>query len=231
MKNTLRRNAMKGGKFLHGTLLVLLELFLALACMAINSQAASPLVSSPTSTSDKETGFQIASKAKQALIVIFPFFGEQPYSETRSVLENKGVKVLVASSSVDLLPGYEKKLTVKPDMLLSQVRTSEYDAIVFIWGARYEGDNADAIRIAKEGAAEGKVLASYATAVSTLIKADVLNGKRVSAPSEYSSFVQKAGATISTAPVEQDGKIITSTSQVPQKFAEAIAAALTAGAN
>jgi putative intracellular protease/amidase len=224
---------MRCGTFLHGVLLICFGLFLAVAGMAINGQAASPPGSSVTPTADMEIGLQVAAKAKQALFVTFPFFAEQAYSETRGILENKGVKVLVASSSVDPMPGYDKKLTVKPDMLLSQVRTEEYDAIVFIGGARYEGDNADAIRIAKEGAAQGKVLASISFGISTLMKADLLNGKRVAwGTDEFSSFLQKAGATIINEPLVQDGRIITAKHySAPQPFAEAIAAALTAGAN
>ena len=224
---------MRCGTFLHGILLICFGLFLAVAGMAINGQAASPLGSSVTPTADMETGLQVAAKAKQALFVTFPFFAERAYSETRGILENKGVKVLVASSSVEPLPGYEKKLTVKPDILLSQVRTEEYDAIVFIFAARYEGDNADAIRIAKEGAAQGKVLASYSTAISTLMKADLLNGKRVAyGTGEFSSFLQKAGATCINEPLVQDGRIITAKHySEPQPFAEAIEVALTAGAN
>lgn len=180
-----------------------------------------------------ETGLQVAAKAKQALFVIFPFFAEQAYSETRSILENKGAKILVASSSVDPMPGYDKKLTVKPDMLLSQVHTEEYDAIVFIGAARYDGDNADAIRIAKEGAAQGKVLACYSIGISTLVKADLLNGKRVAyGTGDFSSVLQKAGATTINEPLVQDGRTITAKIySAPQPFAEAIAAALTAGAN
>jgi len=224
---------MRCGTFLHGILLICFGLFLAVAGMAINGQAASPLGSSVTPTADMETGLQVAAKAKQALFVTFPFFAERAYSETRGILENKGVKVLVASSSVEPLPGYEKKFTVKPDILLSQVRTEEYDAIVFIFAARYEGDNADAIRIAKEGAAQGKVLASYSMGISTLMKADLLNGKRVAyGTGEFSSFLQKAGATCINEPLVQDGRIITAKHySEPQPFAEAIAVALTAGAN
>jgi len=224
---------MRCGTFLHGILLICFGLFLAVAGMAINGQTASPLGSSVTPTADMETGLQVAAKAKQALFVTFPFFAERAYSETRGILENKGVKVLVASSSVEPLPGYEKKLTVKPDILLSQVRTEEYDAIVFIFAARYEGDNADAIRIAKEGAAQGKVLASYSMGISTLMKADLLNGKRVAyGTGDFSSFLQKAGATTVNEALVQDGRIITAkTYSARQPFAEAIAAALTAGAN
>jgi hypothetical protein len=213
-------------------LLVCFGLFLAVAGMAINGQAASSLGSSVIPTADMEIGLQVAAKAKQALIVTFPWFGEAPYSATRSILESKGVKVVLASLSVDPMPGYENKLTVKPDILLNQVHSAEYDAIVFIGSARYPGDNADAIRIAKEGAAEGKVLASYSIAISTLIKADVLNGKRVASNSDFAFFLQKTGATMSTATLEQDGRIITASPRSAcEPFAEAIAAALTAGPN
>ena len=171
-------------------------------------------------------------EAKQALIVIFKGFGEPAYSETRSILENKGVKVIVASSSVEPMPGYDKKLTAKPDMLLSQVRATEYDAIVFIGGLPYPGDNADAIRIAKEGASEGKLLAAIGAGAFTLIKADLLKGKKIATNIE-DFWVKKAGATKSSAPVERDGIIITGTSSIiesaSQQFAETIAAALTAG--
>ncbi len=57
------------------------------------------------------------------------------------------------------------------------------------------------------------------------IKADLLKGKRVAGDTR----AQKAGATISTAPVEQDGKIITAINTASQKFAEIVAGALTAG--
>jgi protease I len=224
---------MKAPRLWQRGLLLFFGFLVAVAGMVINSHAASPRSSSLNSIVDGDAELQVASRTKQALFVIFPFFGEQLYSETRSILESKGVKVVVASSSVDPMPGYDKKLTVKPDMLLSQVRTEEYDAIVFIGGSRYPGDNADAIRIAKEGAAEGKVLASYSLAISTLMKADLLNGKRVAyGTGDFSSFLKTAGATIVNEAFVQDGRIITAkTYSAPQPFAEAIAAALTAGAN
>jgi putative intracellular protease/amidase len=112
-------------------------------------------------------------------------------------------------------------------MLLSQVRAEEYDAIVFIGAYRYEGDNPDAIRIAKEGVAEGKVVAAIGMANFTLFKTDLLKGKRVATGDRF--WAEKAGAIVSTAPVEQEGRIITAISTEPQKFAEAIAAALAAG--
>jgi putative intracellular protease/amidase len=167
-------------------------------------------------------------EAKQALLVIFEWFRETSYSETRSMLENKGVKVIVASSSVNPMPGLDKKLTVKPDMLLSQVRTAEYDAIVFIGGARYPGDNADAIRIAKEGASEGKILAVTGEGVYTLMKADLLRGKKIATNME-DFWAQKAGAIKISARVERDGIIITGHYFDPQPFAETVAAALAGG--
>jgi putative intracellular protease/amidase len=167
-------------------------------------------------------------EAKQALIVIFEWFREAPYSETRSILEDKGVKVIVASSSVDPIAGYEKKLTVKPDILFSQVRTTEYDAVVFIGGGHYPADNADAIRIAKEGASKGKILAANDGGAQILLNADLLRGKKIVTHME-DFWIQKAGATKSSAPVERDGIIITGRYTDPHPFAEAVGAALTAG--
>jgi putative intracellular protease/amidase len=219
---------MGGRQFWQRMLFIFFGLFLAVAGMAINAEAASALGSSLTLNATGETGLQIAAKAKQALFITFLFFGEQSYSETRSILENKGVKVIVASSSVDPIPGYDKKLTVKPDMLLSQVHTAEFDAIVFIGAGRYESDNVDAIRIAKEGAAEGKILAAIGMGIFTLIKADLLKGKKIAMKDDF--WVQKAGATRSDAPVERDGIIITGAGpSASQQFAETVAAALTAG--
>jgi putative intracellular protease/amidase len=217
-----------GSRQLRGKLFLFLCMFLAVAVMTINAQSAPPLSSSHITNPTGEKDLQIAAKTQQVLIVIFPGFG-QAYSETRSLLENKGIKVLVASSSVEPISQPYSKLTVKPDMLLSQVRTAEYDAIVFIGGMGYPGDNADAIRIAKEGASEGKVLASHCYGISTLIKAGALNGKQVATIAEYSSLVQKAGATMSTAPVERDDRIITTGFGNFQKFAQTIADALIAG--
>jgi putative intracellular protease/amidase len=100
---------------------------------------------------------------------------------------------------------------------------------VFIGASRYEGDNADAIRIAKEGASEGKLLAAIGSGAFTLVKADLLKGKKI-ATSIDDFWVQKAGATKSSALVERDGIIITGAiGTVSQQFAEIIAAALTAG--
>jgi putative intracellular protease/amidase len=218
-----------GNRQLWGEMLFLfLCLFLAVAGIVINAEAASGLVSSSTSAASGETALQITAKAKQALLVIFPYFPEPEYSAMRSILENKGVKVVVASSSVDPMPGYEKKLTVKPDMLLSQVRTEEYDAIVFIGRYGYPGDNADAIRIAKEGAAESKVLAASDYGVMTLVKANLLKAKKIA--TDIGEFwTQKAGASKSAASVERDGIIITGSRGASHQFAETVAAALTAG--
>jgi hypothetical protein len=45
----------------------------------------------------------------------------------------------------------------------------------------------------------------------------------------YTSLAEKAGATVSSAPVERDGIIITGKVGNAQQFAETVAAALAAG--
>jgi putative intracellular protease/amidase len=89
----------------------------------------------------------------------------------------------------------------------------------------------DAIRIAKEGAAEGKILATISGGVFTLVKADLLKGKKI-AEHLLDFWLQKAGATMSAAPVERDGLIITAAGpSESQNFLETVAVALTSEVN
>jgi protein deglycase len=76
------------------------------------------------------------------------------------------------------------------------------------------------------------VLGAIGMAINTLIKADLLKGKKVAGKSVSDFWIQKAEATVSDAPVERDGNIITAAGKgAAKEFAEAIAEALIAGAN
>jgi putative intracellular protease/amidase len=215
----------------QGTIFLCFGAFLALAGMGIDAQVGSAYGSPFNATAAGDTGPQIASKTKQALLVIFPYFSETIFPEMRGVLESKGIKIVIASSTLDPVAGHEK-MQITPDVSLAQVHIAKYDAIVFIQGYRYPGDNAEAIRIAKECAAEGKVLGAIGMAINTLIKADLLKGKKVAGKSVSDFWIQKAEATVSDAPVERDGNIVTAAGKgAAKEFAEAIAEALNAGAN
>jgi protease I len=107
------------------------------------------------------------------------------------------------------------------------VRAGDYDAIVFVGGSGYKVDDPEGQRIAQEAVAEGKVVAAICVAPISLAKAGVVEGKRVTASTQW-NVLEKAGATVVTdGSVVRDGLIITANGPGgARKFGEAIAAAL-----
>jgi protease I len=167
-----------------------------------------------------------ADDGKQALFVIYDRFEEQEYGETRAVLEDKGVVVTVASSSLDVVTGHQGT-QVQPDVLLSDVRAADYDVVVFVGGAGYDRESSETQRIAREAVAEGRLLAGICIAPITFAKAGIVEGKRVTASTHAKIQLERAGATFTRAPVERDGNIITAYGPIASRqFGETIATAL-----
>lgn len=72
---------------------------------------------------------------KKALMIIASRnFRDEEYIEPRRILEREGVDVTVASSSLSVSRGMFGA-TAKPDKLIQDVNTSDYDAILFIGGS------------------------------------------------------------------------------------------------
>jgi protease I len=114
---------------------------------------------------------------------------------------------------------------VTPDILLKDVNTDDYNAIVFVGGsgASEYWDDMVAHKIAKDTIKKQKTLAAICIAPVTLANAGVLSGKRATVwPSEADMLVKK-GASYTGSAVEVDGKLITANGPAAAKeFAEAI---------
>ncbi len=90
----------------------------------------------------------------------------------------------------------------------------------------YGENDPEAIRIAQEAAAEGKVLAAICVAPITLARAGVLEGKRATT-SLPSSAIETEGAIYTGATVERDGFVITASGPAASdQFGETIVAVL-----
>lgn len=118
------------------------------------------------------------SEKKVLLVIADRDFQDEEYEITKKVLEGRGVKVEVAS----LLPGEArgaKGTLVKPQVLLDDVKSYNYDAVVFVGGegARRLSEHEKATKLAKD--AEYKVLGAIGLAPLILANAGVLKGKRV----------------------------------------------------
>ena len=165
---------------------------------------------------------------KRILLVIQERFNESEYGKPRAMLEKKGAVVIVASLSLDVVKSYTGGKRVRPDVLLSDVRAADYDAIVFVGGYPYDPDVPEMHHVAQEAVAEGRLVAGICNGVITLAKAGVLEGKRVTTLTDQpASALEEAGAILSDAPVELDGLIITGNGpEASRRFGEAIVAAL-----
>ncbi len=165
------------------------------------------------------------------LIIAHENFQDHEYAEPRSVFEAKGFEVVVASSSLETATGMEGA-QVQPDILVSEIKVGDYDAIVFIGGIGVEEeywDNPEAHRVAREAVAQGKVLAAICIAPVILARAGVLEGKRATVfpyPDGINAL-EAGGATYTGKEVERDGLIITAFGPpASRQFGETIAAAL-----
>ncbi|MFQ5835431.1 MAG: DJ-1/PfpI family protein, partial [bacterium] len=74
-------------------------------------------------------------KGKKVLIIIAERnFRDEELLKPRKILEDRGVKVTVASTSLQDARGM-LGATVKPDILLSSVKVQDYDVITFVGGS------------------------------------------------------------------------------------------------
>jgi protease I len=162
------------------------------------------------------------------MIIAHQNFRDEEYKEPRQIFDAKGATVSVASSSLEVAKGM-LGAEVKPDLLLKDVAVGDYDVIVFVGGsgAQEYWNDPVAHAIAQEAVAQSKVLAAICIAPTTLAKAGVLNGKKVTAFSSEAGALKACGANYTGASVERDGLIITANGPTAAtKFAEEIAKAL-----
>jgi len=162
------------------------------------------------------------------MVIAHEVFRDEEFLEPREILRNHTIGVTVAST--DLSPATGKLgAKVKPDILLRDVRASDFDAVVFIGGggaACYFNDPY-AHRLIKDAVSLGKVVAAICIAPVILAKAGVLKGKRATCWPSEGDTLKTMGATYTGGLVERDGLIITGNGPgAAQAFGQALAEAL-----
>jgi protease I len=146
---------------------------------------------------------------KHALFVVPDRFSDVEYRIPRSILEELGAVITVASWSSDPLLGSAGN-SVQPEFVLADLQAGDYDAIVFVGGQGVNPTAPETQRVVREAVDGGKVLAAICAAQGILTRAGL-----------------REGAPASGAYVERDGRIITASGpSQAREFGEAIAAAL-----
>jgi protease I len=154
-------------------------------------------------------------------------FRDEEYQEPRKVLEEAGNEITVANST-----GTESKgtlgLVVKPDIRLDQVKSEDYNAIIFVGGSGSSVyfENQIALDLAREFNSQEKIVAAICIAPTILVNAGILNGKKATCHSSVKNNIS-AVTTYTGSPVERDGNIITGSGPESAKlFGEKILEAL-----
>lgn len=165
---------------------------------------------------------------KVLMVIARQRFRDEELFEPKKVLEERGAKVVIASSSLGTATGM-LGATAKPEILLKDVKVEEYDAVVFVGGtgAQEYWSDETAHRIARETVAKNKVLGAICVAPVTLANAGLLAGKKATAFSSEVSKLKARGALYTGSDVEVDGNIITGESPgAAKKFGLAVAKVL-----
>lgn len=153
----------------------------------------------------------MALSDKKVLIIIpFRDFEDREYLIPRRILEARGIEVKVASSRMGEARGI-KGLRVKPDVLLEEVKSYDYDAFIFVGGkgVREYQEDEKVLKLIKD--VDHKILGGFSTAVTLLANAGVLKGKRVTADRSIAGLVTSREAAFTGRPLEVDEKVITAT--------------------
>ena len=145
------------------------------------------------------------------MVIASDNFRDEEYMQPRSILEEAGAEITVASSSTRKSTGMLGKVSVTPDVALDEVDTPRYDAVIFVGGSGADEywDDATAHRVASTAYENDRVLGAICIAPITLGRAGLLDGKRATVFNSEVENLKKSGAVYTGAAVERDGNLIT----------------------
>ncbi|RLE46441.1 DJ-1 family protein [Candidatus Woesearchaeota archaeon] len=167
----------------------------------------------------------------KALLIIAPQdFREEELFDTKKALEEKGKECIIASKTKGTCTGKPEGKTAEATLALDEVKTDEFDAIVFIggMGATIYQNDTTAHKIIKEAYEKGKIIAGICIAPTILANAGILKGKRAtvwdSGDKKIATQIEEKGAIYTGENVTTDGKIITANGpHAAKEFGEKIA--------
>jgi putative intracellular protease/amidase len=171
----------------------------------------------------------VIQKYKSIVLLVVPpaEYGEECLRYARSSLYNVHVGTRsVSTQSAELIKGrHQDEFMV--DEPLEGVSLESYSGVIFVGGegAAALAEHPDALRLAREAAQQRKLVAAWGRAVEVLARAGVLKGKRVTGDPALRAVLEKAGAKVSTRPVEVDGTLVTGLDDAAgMRFGKALAA-------
>jgi len=171
----------------------------------------------------------VVQKYKSVVLLVVPpaEYGEECLRYARSSLHN----VHVGTRSVSTQAGERIKGRHQDEFLVDEalegVSLEPYSGVVFVGGEGAAAllDHPDVLRLAREAAAQRKLLAAWGRSVEILARAGVIKGKRVTGAPAARAAIEKAGGKLTTRQVEVDGALVTGLDDAAgMRFGKALAA-------
>ncbi|MCH2102896.1 MAG: DJ-1/PfpI family protein [Planctomycetes bacterium] len=178
-----------------------------------------------------DDGVEIIDYLSTVLVVLPPEgFDEQVMRCARSSLAVLHIATRSVSSEFDEMVSGRLQDEFLVEGVLADESMEGYSGLVIVGGegAKTLWTDADAIRLAKEAAAQGKMIGAWGDAVGVLASAGVVSGVKVTGSSDCHVALKKAGAKLSTRQVVSSGMIVTGLDgTVGMRFGKALAQVVT----
>jgi protease I len=167
---------------------------------------------------------------KKAIFVIaFNKFKDEEFFVSKSVLENAGWQVLIASTELGMASGVDGG-EVKIDFLIDNIKVDDFDVIIFIGGPGMVKNvgNMEMHKIIQEVMAKNKIIGAICIAPLVLAKSGILKNKKATVWSSdlddrAVEILKNLGVIYENKNVVVDGNIITANGpEAAQKFGEKI---------
>lgn len=170
----------------------------------------------------------VVQKHRSMVLVVVPArdFGDESLRYARSSLHNVHVGTRVVSTTYDQEVKGRLQDEFLVDGLLADEGMAAYSGLLFAGGegAARLADDPDAVRLAREAAQAGKLLAAWGHGVEILARAGVLKGIKVTGDPSVRASVERAGGKYTGRQLEKRGTVVTARDEaVGMRFGKALA--------
>ena len=148
--------------------------------------------------------------AKILMVVAPERFRDEELFLPKEEFEKSGHEAFIASTKIGICKG-SRGGSVFADLLLKDIHSYDYDAVVFVGGggSKIFFNDLNALNIAKEMNDNGKIISAICLAPVILANAGVLKGKKATVSGQEAKTIESKGAIYTQPGVTVDGNIVT----------------------
>ena len=173
---------------------------------------------------DESTAMSKLQGKKILMIIASQNFRDEELLKPRDLFIKEGMEIILASSSLETSRGM-LGATVKPDILINNIKVEDFEAIIFVGGtgASEYWNNPIAHKIVREAVSLNELICAICIAPVTLASAGILDKKKATVFRSEVKAIKKKGAIYTGKAVEVDGNIITAEGpQAAEEFGKII---------